>query len=217
MSRAVTPFEQTKLTLQQFSYRRAAVIHRNIRALRGAHFSAEGWHKPPFFLCHLGAPCVTATIKITEAAKRNLPKGVWVSKEALLDRVSTGCGRLRAGRRARQLWVGQCQLWSFAALMESSVFTTEHNFSKGAGNARPWVHQTFTELGKLLWKNLIQSDLAPPVLTGLPSSPSCALTRCSWLLSTGISDSWVGYPAQHKFLTNVLANRKKNCLQLKDG
>lgn len=100
--------------------------------------------------------------------------------------------------------------------MESSALMTKHNFSKGVGNVRTWVHQNFTELGELLWKNLIQSDLAPPAQTGLPSSPSCALTRCPWLLSMGISDSWVGYP-QHKFLKKVLANRKENCLQLKDG
>lgn len=54
------------------------------------------------------------------------------------------------------------------ALMESSALMMNQNFSKGVGNARPWVYQTFTELGKLLWKNLIQSDWAPAALSGLP-------------------------------------------------
>lgn len=126
-----------------------------------------------FFCCHLGAPCITATIKIMGATKISLPKGVWVSKGALLDHVGTGCGMLHAGRGAQQLWVGQCQLWSWAALMESSALMTKQNFSKGIGNARPWVYQTFTELGKLLWKNLIQSDWAPAALTGLPDPLLC--------------------------------------------
>lgn len=107
------------------------------------------------------------------ATKISLPKGVWVSKGALLDHVGTGCGMLHAGRGAQQLWVGQCQLWSWAALMESSALMTKQNFSKGVGNARPWVYQTFTELGKLLWKNLIQSDWAPAALTGLPDPLLC--------------------------------------------
>lgn len=63
-----------------------------------------------FFLCHLGAPCVTDTTKIIEAAKIRLPIGVWGSKGALLDPVGTGCGMLLAGRMAWQLWVEQSQL-----------------------------------------------------------------------------------------------------------
>lgn len=106
MSRAVTPFEQTILTLQQFSCRRAVQKHHSPRRTPLISQQRAAMSLLTFFLCHLGAPCITATIKI-EAAKISLPKGVWVSKGALLDHMGTGCGMLHAGRRTQQLWLGQ--------------------------------------------------------------------------------------------------------------
>lgn len=107
MSRAVIPFEQIMFTLKQFSHRRAAVIHRNTnhspRRTPLIYQQRAGKSLLTFFLCHLGAPCVTATIKFIEAAKVSLPKGVWVNKGALLDHVGTGCGMLREGEKEEGL------------------------------------------------------------------------------------------------------------------
>lgn len=121
-----------------------------------------------FFLCHLGAPCATATIKIIEAAKIKSPK------RCLGEQGSS------PGPCGHRLWDAPCREKGLAALGGTTP-AVELGSTDGelCSNNKAELFQRCRkckalgppDLGKLLRKNLIQSDRAPPVLSGLPSSP----------------------------------------------